>query len=220
MSFRLRCECEFCRSGKATTHNDPSHDQSLHGSYTLPQLELELTGGSTKCARVVSDLIQNSLSTLFTGKAVLELGAGTGLVSLVISIVASPGRVFASDQGPVLETLRENIEQNSGYVKGQSPVEVVELYWGSEPDALLKSQVDVLVGSDLIFAKENIPLLLKTFDEFSQPKGQAREILFAHIDRFSWEESFFKGMEALGFSCELIEENVDIKIFMFRRTLT
>jgi hypothetical protein len=38
---------------------------------------------------------------------------------------------------------------------------------GSAPAADFPQNYDVLIGSDLIFAKENIPLLISTFEHFS-----------------------------------------------------
>eukprot|EP01083_Nonionella_stella_P202759 740434_1 len=52
------CQCEMCREGIATTHNDESHDQSLFGTFTLDvddKFTLNLVGGSTKCGRVMAN---------------------------------------------------------------------------------------------------------------------------------------------------------------------
>lgn len=70
-------------------------------------------------------------------------------------------------------------------------------YRGDEPHQSLLG-ADLIVGSDLIFAKENIPLLLRTFALLTDSSRSASQnIIFAHINRFPWEASFFQGMEQL-----------------------
>jgi hypothetical protein len=75
---------------------------------------------------------------------------------------------------------------------------------------------DYLICSDLIFANENIPLLLKTLSLLC-PVGSPSVIYFSHIDRFSWEASFFSGMEKAGFVKTLVTKDVDIELYTFTR---
>lgn len=68
---------------------------------------------------------------------------------------------------------------------------------GDEPDQSLLG-ADLIIGSDLIFAKENIPLLLRTFALLTDStRSASQSVIFAHINRFPWEASFFAGMEPL-----------------------
>eukprot|EP00511_Aplanochytrium_stocchinoi_P002087 CAMPEP_0204826366 /NCGR_PEP_ID=MMETSP1346-20131115/4065_1 /ASSEMBLY_ACC=CAM_ASM_000771 /TAXON_ID=215587 /ORGANISM="Aplanochytrium stocchinoi, Strain GSBS06" /LENGTH=225 /DNA_ID=CAMNT_0051954353 /DNA_START=215 /DNA_END=889 /DNA_ORIENTATION=- len=195
-SMQYRCECEFCKTGKATTHNDPSHDQSLYQKLDLSPaqdpalLQLTVFGGTTKCARIISKFLEEGEGfgrAYFENKKVVEVGSGTGLVGIVLGIIGA--NVVLTDQAPVLELLQENIEHNLNDPKFDREVcgkfDVHELYWGSSKVPEIVQNADVIIGSDLIFAKENIPLLLTTFETLCSPEKNT-ELIFAHIDRFSW----------------------------------
>eukprot|EP00954_Amorphochlora_amoebiformis_P028608 1391929-Amorphochlora_amoeboformis.AAC.1 len=43
-SLQKRCDCEMCRSGKATTHNDNSHDQSLDQKLSVGGVDIRIVG--------------------------------------------------------------------------------------------------------------------------------------------------------------------------------
>jgi predicted nicotinamide N-methyase len=221
MSLRLHCECEYCQTGQATTHNDPSHDQSLFSSFTiLGSKTIEISGGTTKAARVTLRYLLHHFGDnvhAMRGLSAIELGAGTALIGQAMVLLGA--NVVFTDQEPVLEIVKENLEQNLGFEEYEGKAEIVGLYWGEEKIAEKikeKMPFDIVVCSDLIFAHENIPLLLKTLDLLC-PKGEKTYILFAHIDRFSWEKSFFEGMKDKGFAQTQVFEDVDIKIFKFTR---
>eukprot|EP00924_Labyrinthula_sp_SR-Ha-C_P003400 snap_masked-scaffold_15-processed-gene-8.54-mRNA-1 protein AED:0.04 eAED:0.05 QI:0/-1/0/1/-1/1/1/0/252 len=229
-SLKQLCECEMCATGKATTHNDASHDQSLYLKWPLLAKsdaalpELNIVGGTTKCARVMSKFLETSSNFgrgAFEGSSICEVGTGTGLVGLVLTMLG--GNVMFTDQSIVLELLQENIESNLKSTNFVSElcgmIEMEELYWGADFRGKLKGREGsfrYVIGSDLIFAKENIPLLLSSFKTFC-PVDCETEILFAHIDRFSWENSFFDGMISQGFASELIYTEDEINIFKFKR---
>ena len=59
----------------------------------------------------------------FKGKKVLELGAGTGVVGIVLGLLGA--QVTLTDQAQLLPLLKENIELN----KVQHHVTVKELNW-------------------------------------------------------------------------------------------
>mmetsp|Transcript_9670 Transcript_9670/g.11009 ORF Transcript_9670/g.11009 Transcript_9670/m.11009 type:complete len:254 (-) Transcript_9670:210-971(-) len=227
-SMKYRCECEYCETGKATTHNDPSHDQSLYQTWDIAPIQdpavaqLTIFGGTTKCARVMSRFLGEADEfgrDYFENKSVVEVGSGTGLVGIVLGVLGA--NVTLTDQAPVLETLQENIEHNLASTTLDrslcGTLKTRELYWGTQNVHKDLLDPDIVIGSDLIFAKENIPLLLTTFERLCSPERNT-ELYFAHIDRFSWEEKFFEGMIQNGFECDLIHTDTDIKIFRFLRT--
>ena len=81
------------------------------------------------------------------GRRVLELGAGTGLVSLLLERLGAE-RVVATDKEPlVMELLRRNVEG--------SEVQALQLDWTEEDKVgpLLKN-VDTVVGCDVVYNLE------------------------------------------------------------------
>jgi hypothetical protein len=94
-------------------------------------------------------------------RTIIELGAGTGLVSLAVAkllpaIGIGPTSITATDYHPaVLENCNTNIETNfpsSSY--DTSPVETAILDW-AQPPAHMKSASDLLIASDVVYAPEH-----------------------------------------------------------------
>ncbi|XP_014679426.1 PREDICTED: methyltransferase-like protein 22 isoform X2 [Priapulus caudatus] len=68
---------------------------------------------------------------MFAGRVAIELGAGTGLVSIVLAMVAK--MVFCTDTGEeVLRLCQRNIVRNSQLVPQENRVAVKELNWQEE----------------------------------------------------------------------------------------
>ena len=252
-SLRLKCECEMCRLGLATTHNDSSHDQSLLGSFTLAtdnRFELSLIGGSTKCGRIMSNyfgyLINKKQSTLFNNSTILEVGSGTGIVGLTLAYLCNQNKptyesnVIMTDQPGVIDILDENINEMCKDIEAKcnfefnSNIKTGELYWGKEDASkYLDQNVNILIGSDLIYAKEGIRPLVETFEILSDNEVSVDEnggkkvgsvengykhpiVYMAIIRRFKWEEMFFELMKN-----KFVEENVltdgDIALYRYVR---
>ncbi|KAK4590618.1 hypothetical protein RGQ29_020968 [Quercus rubra] len=81
---------------------------------------------------VLSDFVLHKMftSTEFDGIVALELGAGTGLVGILLARVAK--MVFVTDHGDeILNNCAENVDLNSGLFNCQAAVYVRELEWMS-----------------------------------------------------------------------------------------
>ncbi|KZV72775.1 hypothetical protein PENSPDRAFT_649532 [Peniophora sp. CONT] len=119
---------------------------------------------------------------------VLELGAGTGLVSLTLGKLAEhlklPLDVVATDNHPlVLDNLRANVDANLG--PSSPTVRVARLDWtevytaakagnsSSLPlDAALTATFDVIFGADIVYAPEHARWLHACAAHFLRPDGQ------------------------------------------------
>ncbi|TPX39533.1 hypothetical protein SeLEV6574_g07143 [Synchytrium endobioticum] len=142
---------------------------SLHESLSFA------SGGTTGlCSWTASLVLADYLLThhehvLRHCTTVVELGAGTGLLSIVMSNLLgkhralSPSRVYATDHHPqVLQNLSRNTARNG------SNVLVEELDWITIQDdpskaiASLKESVNLIIASDVIFCPSLIPHLLNT----------------------------------------------------------
>lgn len=75
-------------------------------------------------------------------------------------------------------------------------------------------QVGVVVGSDLIYAKETIPDLVATYESLCHSAGSVG--LLAVIRRFQWEDEFFELMNK-HFQRTLVYNKEDIDVYQFLR---
>mmetsp|Transcript_14918 Transcript_14918/g.33142 ORF Transcript_14918/g.33142 Transcript_14918/m.33142 type:complete len:462 (-) Transcript_14918:73-1458(-) len=122
---------------------------------------LSIWAASIICARWLA-----SLSPRFRDKSVLELGAGVGLPGLAVAHYAAPSSVVLTDlHAPTIQNLEHNMALNAD--RGRRPREEYDVRvracavdW-DDPATYPRSSVDFLVGSDLIYQKEIVPLLKK-----------------------------------------------------------
>ncbi|OQR96905.1 hypothetical protein THRCLA_07131 [Thraustotheca clavata] len=121
---------------------------------------------------------------LVANKRVLELGAGTGLVSLVAQIAGATNVVATDgDVEVVKEILAWNIANNA---KADGNVKAASLFWGNSTSSAAfqeqfgKDLFDVIVAGDVLYKGELIPLLLASVKEWLQPNGI---FVLCHIPR-------------------------------------
>jgi predicted nicotinamide N-methyase len=114
--------------------------------------------------------LQRRLGSLYT---VLELGAGTGLVSACFAAPGSPlptsARLVATDLPPLLPLLSRN-------VRAYPSVAVAALRWGSQDDAtaaLGSSQACLVLGADVCYRQPNVDPLLLALEQTLRPGGCA-----------------------------------------------
>lgn len=98
---------------------------------------------------------------LVRGKNVLELGAGTGFLSLLCARYLEASSVIATDGlGPVCETLQANVDLNrEENLQGARAPEVLQLDWTDDPgiEQLLKDtkasgkRFDLIIGADITY---------------------------------------------------------------------
>lgn len=113
-----------------------------------------------------------------TGKKVVELGSGCGLVGCVAALLGA--HVILTDLPDRLKLLQKNVREN---LKGNSrakkaggvaaaTAEVMEFTWGDEPDrALVDSQPNFVVASDVIYNEDVVPDLLHSLRALCAPQS-------------------------------------------------
>lgn len=121
------------------------------------------TGARTWNAALLLALLLNTESRFedsFKGSTVLELGAGTGLVSAALAkkwSKHSPKKIMISDgDAGVVEKLPLTVELN-----GVEPhdIECVQYLWG---ETQLDEKVDIVLGADIVYDPSVLGILLDT----------------------------------------------------------
>ena len=113
-----------------------------------------------RAAEQLSNYIYNN-SELFSGKRVCELGAGLGVVSILLDKLQCCDEVVCTDgDDDTLELLRRNLEHcNCSF-------DVRKLWWG-ENEAILEEyprRFDVLIAADVIYEEDQVAPLLNSAD--------------------------------------------------------
>ena len=127
---------------------------------------------------VFSELMCNEparfgLDKLSQDASIIELGAGTGLISLTLGkllpSMGSDARITATDYHPtVLENMKYNIKTNMG--ERDAAVEAELLDWASPPPALAQSAA-MLFAADVVYAPEHAAWLRDCAAHLLAPGG-------------------------------------------------
>lgn len=159
---------------------------------SAPELELEqrpfgpegfastVWDSSIVLARMLEALPPGS----FAGKRCVELGAGCGLVGLVLC--AAGADVVLTDLPCNLRLLRANARANTKHLKGRA--RVAALSWGEPLGAELRGRWDVVVATDVFYARGAMGKLLESLETLAGP--ETRVMLAAGRNRHADEEFF------------------------------
>lgn len=123
------------------------------------------------------------LSLPLNGKKVLELGAGTGLSSILASKLGA--RVLSTDGSEqVIQKLRGNFALNAAV-----DIDAQTLWWGYE-DEILDAGWDFVVGADITYDEDVCSALAETYRLVLQHGGIG--ILAATVRNEATIEAFVK----------------------------
>ncbi|RHY49097.1 hypothetical protein DYB30_007350 [Aphanomyces astaci] len=143
-----------------------------------------------------SSFVQNEDSV--RGKRVLELGAGTGLVGLAAAVCGA-SHVTLTDLAYTLDNLSANVRANASSIAATS-VDVAELDWFKAPPLSLTDNVDVVVGSDIVWVESLIDALVATIASLltcDHVAGRKKAMLLAHQTRSAASDTrFFRLLDA------------------------
>ncbi|KAG8919112.1 hypothetical protein FRC02_001868 [Tulasnella sp. 418] len=160
---------------------------------TFADIEIKLVvdagPGCGGIAWPAGEVLSNYLCThgrnLVKGKRCLELGSGTGLVSLVAAKLGSKVSI-ATDQSPLLDLIRHNVEINDlGHF-----VQVSELNWGEPLIPMCSSNLDLVLAADCVYFEPAFPLLVQTLKDLNTTNPNAI-ILFCYKKRRKADKKFF-----------------------------
>ncbi|XP_077392911.1 protein arginine N-methyltransferase 2 [Festucalex cinctus] len=125
---------------------DAWQDEEYYLTYGTLNLHLEMLSDKSRTEAYRRVIVNNSAS--LHRKVVMDLGCGTGIMSLFCAQLAQPAAVYAVEASSMVQHTRELVKQNACE-------EVVTVLQGRAEDIQLPEQVDVLVsewmGNCLLF---------------------------------------------------------------------
>lgn len=102
-------------------------------------------------------LASSAASAWIRGKKILELGAGTGILSMVCAGQLAAKKVFCTDGSEeVIAAMQSNLEANPGMAEIEKSV----LWWGtpvtesSTAKAVVHAGVDTVLGADVVSTRK------------------------------------------------------------------
>ncbi|XP_034536191.1 uncharacterized protein LOC117810453 [Notolabrus celidotus] len=143
------------------------------------------------------------------GKEVLELGAGTGLVSIVASLLGAS--VTATDLPEILGNLQANIIRNTRGCCRYTP-QVATLSWGYDLERTYpksRYHYDYVLCADIVYHHDFLDELLVTMKHFCRP---GTTLIWANKVRFGTDLTFTENFKK-AFQTSLLVEDGEMKIF-------
>ncbi|XP_071333509.1 S-adenosylmethionine-dependent methyltransferase domain-containing protein [Trachinotus anak] len=161
-------------------------------------------------------LENNQQQVKLMDKAVLEIGAGTGLLSIVASLLGA--WVTATDLPDILSNLTFNLLRNT---KGRSRYtpQVAALTWGQdlERDFPYSSyHYDYVLAADVVYHHDHLEALLETMRHFCRP-GSQTTLLWANKIRFQSDLRFTERFQS-SFNTTLLTEPSQQEVRIYKAT--
>ncbi|XP_053176058.1 protein-lysine methyltransferase METTL21C [Scomber japonicus] len=145
-------------------------------------------------------------------KTVLEIGAGTGLVSIVASLLGA--LVTATDLPEVLGNMRFNLSRNTRGHCRYTP-QLAVLSWGYDLERTYPTSVyryDYVLAADVVYHHDFLDELLVTMKHFCIP---GTTLIWANKIRYEADLKFVENFKK-AFHTTLLAEDEEMKIFIAR----
>ncbi|NXS32013.1 MT21A methyltransferase, partial [Pomatostomus ruficeps] len=138
-------------------------------------------------------------------QSVIELGAGTGLLGIVVTLLGTKepagvralysthcARVTITDRAAALELLESNVQENLPPELRPRAV-VKELTWGKDLDNFPPGAFDFILGADIVYLEETFAELLQTLEHLC---SEQTVILLSCRIRYERDLKFLKMLRA------------------------
>ncbi|KAF7721410.1 hypothetical protein EC973_004716 [Apophysomyces ossiformis] len=155
-------------------------------------------GGKTwEAAFVMSDYF--AWKKNLTGKSIIELGSGTGLVGLAIAKMCNVKKMLITDQIPMLALMRENIKLNQLSESVQAEI----LDWGEPLPDYANYVPEVILASDCVYLEVAFQPLIDTLLMLAD---QNTDIYMSYRKRRKADKRFFQMARKKFNVTEIIDE--------------
>ncbi|CAN9497515.1 unnamed protein product [Ophioblennius macclurei] len=161
-------------------------------------------------------LEKNQQQLKLTDKKVLEIGAGTGLLSVVSSLLGA--RVIATDLPDILPNLTFNLLRNTKGRSRHAP-QTAALCWGQDLQRdfpVPSHRYDFVLAADVVYPHGCLQDLLKTMQHFCPPGG-ATTLLWANKVRFESDLRFAERF-AKSFDAAVVAELPQQEVWIYKAT--
>ncbi|NXC96300.1 MT21A methyltransferase, partial [Certhia familiaris] len=160
-------------------------------------------------------------------RSVIELGAGTGLLGIVVTLLGKgffvvlfkanhncSARVTITDRAAALEFLESNVQANLPPELRPRAV-VRELTWGKDLDNFPPGAFDFVLGADIVYLEETFVELLQTLEHLC---SERTVILLSCRIRYERDLKFLKMLrERFSVSEVHYESSKDVHIYKAQR---
>ncbi|KAL5117589.1 hypothetical protein ACEQ8H_004482 [Pleosporales sp. CAS-2024a] len=152
--------------------------------------------------------------TLIRGKRVFELGAGTGMLSILCAKHLKIAGIVATDgDEAVVDTIKTNAFLNGldAHDSSRCVVRTAALKWGRRVDTATFQEdygmeiPDVLLGADVTYDNIVIPRLVATLGQFFELNAALEVLISATIRNEQTFETFLNTCRRSGFSLALVD---------------
>ncbi|KAG1934371.1 EEF1A lysine methyltransferase 3-like [Pimephales promelas] len=150
-----------------------------------------------------------------SGKRIIELGAGTGLVGIVAARLGA--HVTITDLPLALAQIERNVACNtplSGWPSGAPAV--CPLSWGRDLHRF-SSAWEFVLGADIVYTPETFPLLVDTLVHLC--KDGAVVLLASPMRREHGAQDFYSRVLPEVFEVELVQRHPESNINIYKATL-
>ncbi|XP_074857871.1 protein N-lysine methyltransferase METTL21A isoform X2 [Carettochelys insculpta] len=153
-------------------------------------------------------------NTDLQGRSVIELGAGTGLLGIVATLLGA--HVTLTDRETALEFLKSNVQANLP-PDLQTRAAVKELTWGRNLGNFSPGKFDFILGADIIYLEDTFVDLLQTLEHLC---SERTVILLSCRIRYERDQNFLEMLKGR-FSVHEVyyDPSKDVRIFKAQRSV-
>ncbi|KAM9319914.1 elongation factor Ts, mitochondrial [Gastrophryne carolinensis] len=143
----------------------------------------------------------------FKGKKIIELGAGTGVVGILLSLLG--GQVTLTDLPHALPQIEKNVFAN---IPDDHPINVCALSWGYD-QGKFPQDYDFIIGADIVYQRETYEQLFQTLQHLCGPSTT----IFLSSKMRVGTVDFFQDFLPKHFNVQLVCRNEEENLNIYKR---